>query len=531
MRKRIWLLAVLLILCLWPAGCGREEQVSSERSEREESTASESKEITTETEEEEETSTVDPELLRLEELYKKHPRLIRDPAFQTDSLSYCVLDENGVIYLGKDEFEPLPPASITKVMTALIVAEKTSLDEIVTIEEEDLLKVAVMSSGVYPSLKPGEQFTVRDLLYALILPSTNSAGNALARFCAGSREAFVGLMNRKATELKLFNTHFMNPHGLDTEDHYSCSYDMAVILREALKNPEIRTIMGSGVYRLPATEYENERIMYMGHSMLNGRVSCHGVFAGKTGSSRKARNTLLTAVEREGKSFYVCTMHSKAGRSYEDTWNLIETAYGAYFDREPVLMTVVGDYCITACDKTWAELSFTVSGDAKKAKVLWYDTDKGPGSVKEVWINKPSGEIKTRLRNLSGTLYTIQVYVYDNYDREYPKGLVYVNTGKMKKAGYLEYKDAAYVIDEDGFALCGNAETDDSWYYADPTGRLVKGFAGGKFYAGNDYKIVTGWFTDANLQYYSGGDGRVVAGKRIVDGVLHEFSSYGALIR
>ena len=529
MRKQILFLTGLLIMVFWLIGCGTEKVPSQfTESQTEQSMSAETTETITETEE---TTTLDPETERKEALYKEHPHLIREPGFITDSDSYCVIDENGTVYLGKDEFEPFAPASITKVMTALVVSLRVSLDDPVTVAEEDLLNVAVMSSGVYPSLKPDETFTVRDLLYTLILPSTNAAGNVLARYCAGSTEAFADLMNQKAEELGLANSHFMNAHGLDTEGHYTCSYDMTVILREALKNPELRTILGSGIYTLPATAYEQERVMYVGHAMLNGKVGCPGVYAGKTGWSENAKSTLVTAIERNGKSFYVCTLHSEDGRAYEDTWNLIETSMGAYFDYEPDILTVVSDYKITACDKKSAELSFTIFQKAKKAKVLWFDTDLGPESVKEIWVEKPGKETTVTLDDLTGELYTIQVYVYDEKDREYPKGLIYVNTGKMKREGLLTVGTNVYYIDENGFALSGNIESPDGWYYADTSGRLVKGFAGGKFYAGDDYKIVTGWFTDAYHQYYSGGDGRVVTGKRIVDGVLHEFSSYGALIQ
>ena len=134
------------------------------------------------------------------------------------------------------------------------------------------------------------------------------------------------------------------------------------------------------------------------------------------------------------------------------------------------------------------------------------------------------------MKNLKGKLYTVQVYVYDTSGREYPMGLIYLHTGKMKTEGVYTVDGDAFYVDKRGLVRNGNIETENGCYYADISGRLVKGFAGGKFYTGEDYRIITGWFTESGQTFYSGADGRVVTGKRLIDGKLYTFSSYGALM-
>ena len=115
-------------------------------------------------------------------------RLFEEAGLVTDSDAFCVIDQNGNIVIAKNEAAAYAPASITKVLTALVVLEHASLEDKVTVREEDILSVDIMSSGVYPSLKTGEVLTVEDLLYALILPSTNAAGAVLASFVLSLRE-------------------------------------------------------------------------------------------------------------------------------------------------------------------------------------------------------------------------------------------------------------------------------------------------------------------------------------------------------
>ena len=131
----------------------------------------------------------------------------------------------GEILYGKNEDKALPMASTTKIMTAIVVAEKCKTDEILTIGPES---VGVEGSSAY--LREGDEYTVEELLYALLLQSANDAATALAFYTAGGIEEFADMMNQKAGDLGLDNTHFTNPHGLDDDEHYTTAKDLALML-------------------------------------------------------------------------------------------------------------------------------------------------------------------------------------------------------------------------------------------------------------------------------------------------------------
>ena len=227
------------------------------------------------------------------------------------------------------------PASITKIMTALITLEKCSLDEIVTYSYYATHSIEANSSTI--GTTEGEELTVEESLYALLLESANECGNGLAEHVSGSIEAFVDQMNEKAEELGCTNTHFTNPHGLPDETHYTSAYDMALITREALKYDEFVRISGSERYQMRSTN-KDDNITYMTnhHKMIasnNGIDSFldSTVIAGKTGYTSKAQNTLVTVAERNGLTLVVVTMRTESSSVpgvplYSDTALLLDYA-------------------------------------------------------------------------------------------------------------------------------------------------------------------------------------------------------------
>ena len=145
-----------------------------------------------------------------------------------DSDAGIVMDANtGVVLYGKNIHETYSPASITKVLTSLIVLEHCSLDETVTFSESAVYNVESNSSSA--GYDTGDTASVKDCLYALLLKSANEAANALAEHVAGSADAFAVLMNEKAAELGCQDSHFANPSGLNNEEHYVSAYDMGGI--------------------------------------------------------------------------------------------------------------------------------------------------------------------------------------------------------------------------------------------------------------------------------------------------------------
>ena len=145
------------------------------------------------------------------------------------------LTDREVLY-SKDAFEKLYPASITKVMTALIAIKYDNLEDQVTVTED---AVITETGATLCGIQPGDTLTLEQLLYGLMLPSGNDAGAAIAIHMSGSIDAFADKMNEEAKRLGATDTHFMNPHGLHDEDHYTTAYDLYLIFNEALKYPEV----------------------------------------------------------------------------------------------------------------------------------------------------------------------------------------------------------------------------------------------------------------------------------------------------
>jgi serine-type D-Ala-D-Ala carboxypeptidase (penicillin-binding protein 5/6) len=156
---------------------------------------------------------------------------------------YCVIDAaTGEVIVGNQEQEVFAPASITKIMTLLVAAEHCAdLDEMVAMSESALDALELMSSTISPMPKSGEMFSIRSLMYGMIMKSGNECANLLAERVAGSLDAFADLMNQRASQAGALQTHFSNPSGLDADNHKTTPYDMAMIMKAALENPTADT--------------------------------------------------------------------------------------------------------------------------------------------------------------------------------------------------------------------------------------------------------------------------------------------------
>ncbi len=186
----------------------------------------------------------------------------------------------------------LEMASTTKIMTALAVIENNDLDEEFTIPDE---AVGVEGSSIY--LKSKEIWTIRDLLYGLMLRSGNDAATALAIATSGSVENFVGLMNDKVSDLGLENTHFENPHGLHADNHYTSAYDLAIISAVAMQNPIFKEIAGCKMYTVQANSSHPTYYFANKNKMLGIYDGANGI---KTGYTKDSGRCLVTAAERDG---------------------------------------------------------------------------------------------------------------------------------------------------------------------------------------------------------------------------------------
>lgn len=224
------------------------------------------------------------------------------------------------ILFSKNASDRLPMASTTKIMTALIALENAKLDETVNVSP---MAAGVEGSSVY--LFAGEKIKMETLLYALMLESANDAAAAIAIHIAGSIEAFADMMNKKAAELELGDTHFTNPHGLFDEAHYTSALDLAKIACEALENEKFREIVSTYKKSVAMTEGDTSRLFVNHNKMLRIYDGAIGV---KTGFTKKSGRCLVSAAERDGMTFVAVTL--SAPDDWRDHTALLDFAFENY---------------------------------------------------------------------------------------------------------------------------------------------------------------------------------------------------------
>lgn len=228
--------------------------------------------------------------------------------------SFIVLEAQGEQVLeGENIHAPLPMASTTKIMTAVVVLENAKI--------EDPVKISSKSAGIEGSsmyLKAGEIFTVEQLLYGLLLVSGNDAADALAQHVAGGAEKFADLMNEKAAALSLKHTHFKNPSGLPDKEHYTSAFDLACLTAYALKNETFSKIVAT-----KSITFEN-RTLVNHNRLLREMKDCVGV---KTGFTKDSGRCLVSAVRREGILLICVTLRCP------NDWNRHKELYEKNFKR------------------------------------------------------------------------------------------------------------------------------------------------------------------------------------------------------
>ena len=247
-----------------------------------------------------------------------------EPAVSAES-AIVISGDTGEVVFEKNADARMLVASTTKIMTALVALENCSPVELVKISP---VNVHIEGSSMY--LKPGESYTVEELLYGMLLVSGNDAAHALAMHIGGSVEGFAGLMNVKTEALGLQNTSFRNPHGLDEEGHYSSARDLAIIMREAMRNELFRRITNTQSITIKGVVYYN-------HNRLLG--ACEGVNGGKTGYTMAAGRSLVSSCERGGTSFIAVTLNDP--EDWRDHSAMYDWAYEAY---EYKTLVPLGEY-------------------------------------------------------------------------------------------------------------------------------------------------------------------------------------------
>jgi len=259
-----------------------------------------------------------------------------------DSPSAILMDySTGKILYEKNINEKRYPASLTKVMTAIIVLEKCDLSDIATVSYDSVMSIP--SGYVTANIKVGEELTIEQLLYLLMVGSCNDAAVVLAEHVSGSVEDFSILMNEKAVELGCTSTNFVNPNGLHDENHYSTAYDLAIISKYAMQNEAFRTLVSTTYYELPTTnKYDKEdRIFATTNALLRGDYYYKYATGIKTGFTTPAKNCLIASASKNNLELITVVLgagqtEDGSSQRYLDTIALFEYGFKNYSLKEVV---------------------------------------------------------------------------------------------------------------------------------------------------------------------------------------------------
>jgi len=230
--------------------------------------------------------------------------------------------DSGAVLFGQGIHELTPPASITKLLTALVVVENSSMDDMVTFSYDAVNNVE-SGSGNKKNIAEGDKLSVKDCLYLLLLQSSNQAANALAEHVAGSRDAFADMMNEKVKELGCTDgTHFANPSGLNDDTQVVSAYDMAIIARAAFNNSDVLEISSTKSYKLAPTQNNPSGATCANEHRLiitddeTSELYCPEAKAGKTGYTSLAGNTLVTYGEKDGRRVISVVLKGQPSPNY-----------------------------------------------------------------------------------------------------------------------------------------------------------------------------------------------------------------------
>lgn len=236
--------------------------------------------------------------------------------------SAIVLDRTSKkILYGKNEYRKVKMASTTKIMTAIVILENCDLSQ-----PTQVSKKAAGTGGSRLGLKVGDKITINDLLYGLLLCSGNDAAVCLAETCSGSVKDFSNLMNLKAKELGLKNSHFETPHGLDSDEHYTTAYELALLTNYALENPIFKKIVGTKLYTITINGYP--KTLSNTNELLG---NLNGVYGVKTGFTNGANRCLVTACKRNNMDI-ICVVLGCDTKKFRtnDSIKLIEYAFNNF---------------------------------------------------------------------------------------------------------------------------------------------------------------------------------------------------------
>lgn len=318
------------------------------------------------------------------------PKVSADGAILMDATT-------GEILYEKNIDKPYPPASTTKIMTALLTLENCKLDEVVTVGKKPPL---ADGSKIY--IHEGEKLKVKDLLYALLLASANDCAEALAEHISGSTEDFAKLMNERAKELGCKNTNFVNPNGLYNDKHRTTARDLALIMRELVKHPEYTGIAKTLSYKIaPTNKSKLERPLWNGNKLIQKAsmyyyADCEG---GKTGYTTQSDHSYVASSTKNGQRLIVTLIHDKKKTFFPDSINLFNYGYNNF---ELVKMYSKGDI-VTNYHKNNLNINLLAANDFYYVKDK-KETSKASVNLENKNLNSMSFKKDDTVLNASVTL-------------------------------------------------------------------------------------------------------------------------------
>ncbi len=249
-----------------------------------------------------------------------------------DGESAILIDaDSGAVLYEKNADERHYPASITKIMTVYLALSRGSLDQTLTATDTAIDNIDRKSSHIW--LDYGEELSLKDACYAAIMASANDASNVLAEAVGGSQNEFAEMMNEAAAAAGSKNTHFANAHGLPDEDHYTTAYDMAMITRMAIQNPDFAEIFGTVKYEMqPTNKQKDVRYFASGNDMLKkGEFFYEYATGGKIGWTEDAGYTIVTTASKDGVNLIAVVLkNSNKNARYTDTRTLFDYGFANY---------------------------------------------------------------------------------------------------------------------------------------------------------------------------------------------------------
>ena len=359
-----------------------------------------------------------------------------------ESPAALLMDLNtGKILYEKNINKKMYPASLTKVMTAILTLENCELNEVATVSYDAVMSIT--SGYVTANLQIGEEVTVEQLLYVLMVGSANDAAVVLAEHISGSVEDFADLMNQKAKEIGCTSTNFLNPYGAHDENHYSSAYDLSLMAKYAMQNETFRTLVSTTSYKLPTTnKYEKEDRLFTTTNallMVSNNTRADNYYYKyatglKTGFTTPAKNCLIASASKG--NLELLTVVLGAGQNneglsnrYLDTINLFEYGYDNYALREVIKSGgVVQTVNVSNATRDTKKLDAVVQNDIS---VLIKASDKNNALLPQVHINE---DLKAPIKqgDVIGTVtYTVEEIEYTENliaNNDVKKSRFFINT-------------------------------------------------------------------------------------------------------